>query len=73
MNADFRWEIIWEIENLENIEALREDDTKMNLHARRWSDLGQVDRTQDRENWWALVNTVMNLRVSQRTGNFMAT
>ena len=34
-NADFRWEIIWEIENLENVGLLREDDNKINLEAIR--------------------------------------
>ena len=73
MNVDFRWEIIWEIEDLGNIGVFREDNTKMNLHATRWSGLGQVGRAQGSEKWRAVVNTVMNLRVSQHAGNFMAT
>jgi len=72
VNAVFRWKIIWKIENLENIRVFREVDNKMTLHATRWSGLGQVDCAQDREKWRDLVNTVMNLRVSQRAGDFMA-
>jgi len=33
-----------------------------------------VDRThfsQDRDQWWILVNTVMNLRVQWQAGNFL--
>jgi hypothetical protein len=26
--------------------------------------------TQDRDQWWAVVNTVMNLQVLQQAGNF---
>jgi hypothetical protein len=35
MDADFRWENMWETENLENIGAHWEDDTKMTLQGTR--------------------------------------
>jgi hypothetical protein len=37
----------------------------MNLVEVGWGDVGWIRRTQDRERWRALVNSVLNLRVSQ--------
>jgi hypothetical protein len=28
-----------------------------------WGDIDSIDLAQNRDKWWALVNTVMNLRV----------
>jgi hypothetical protein len=36
---------------------------KIYLGERRWDDMDWIDRAQDRDQWSALVNTVMNLRV----------
>ena len=38
-----------------------EDDIKMDLKPVGWE--GQVQLAQDRDKWWALVSTVMNLQV----------
>jgi hypothetical protein len=35
-----------------------------------WGDVDWVDLAKDRDQWRALVNTVMNLRVPQKLGNF---
>jgi hypothetical protein len=40
-----------------------EDNIKMDLRERGWSGMDWIDMAQDREQWRALVNTVMNLHV----------
>jgi hypothetical protein len=40
-----------------------EDSIKTDLRETRWGDIDWVDLAQDRAQWRALVNTVMNLRV----------
>jgi hypothetical protein len=39
------------------------DNIKMNFREIRWDVVDWIDRAQDREQWRALVNTVLNLRV----------
>jgi hypothetical protein len=39
------------------------DNIKMDLREIGWDDIDLIDLAQDRDQWWALVNTVMNLRV----------
>jgi hypothetical protein len=38
-------------------------DIKIDLRGIRWSDVDWIGMAQDRDQWRALVNTVMNLRV----------
>jgi hypothetical protein len=40
-----------------------EDNIKMNLREIGFGDVDWIHWAQDRDRWWALVNTVMNLRV----------
>jgi hypothetical protein len=40
-----------------------EDNIRMDLREIGWSGMDWIDLTQDRGQWWALVNTVMNLWV----------
>jgi hypothetical protein len=40
-----------------------EDNIKMNLREIGWGGMEWIDLAQDRDQWRALVNTVMNLRV----------
>jgi hypothetical protein len=39
------------------------DNTEMDLREIRWSDMNWIDVADDREQWRAVVNTVMKLRV----------
>jgi hypothetical protein len=39
------------------------DNIKMDLREIGWDGMDLIDLTQDRDQWRALVNTVMNLRV----------
>jgi hypothetical protein len=39
------------------------DDIKKDLREVGWCDMDWIDLAQDRDQWWALVNTVMNLRI----------
>jgi hypothetical protein len=40
------------------------DNNKMDLREIGWDGMDWIDLAQDRDQWTALVNTVMNLRVS---------
>jgi hypothetical protein len=40
-----------------------EDNIKMDLREIGWDDMDWIDLAQDSDQWRALVNTVMNLRV----------
>jgi hypothetical protein len=40
-----------------------DDNIRMNLRETVWEDVEWMHLAQDRNQWWALVNTVMNLRV----------
>jgi hypothetical protein len=39
------------------------DNIKMDLRGIGWDDMDWIDLAQDRDQWRALMNTVMNLRV----------
>jgi hypothetical protein len=39
----------------------------------RYGDVNWIHLAQDRDQWWVLVNTVMNLWVPQNAGNFLTT
>jgi hypothetical protein len=47
------------------------DNIKMDLREIGWDDMDWIDLTQDRDQWKALVNTAMNLRVPQNVWNFL--
>jgi hypothetical protein len=40
-----------------------EDDIRMNLREVGWEVVDWMLMAQDRDQWWAVVNTIMNLRV----------
>ena len=47
-----------------------EDNIKMGLREVRWEGINWIDVVQDRDRWRAAVNTVMNLQVSIKCGEF---
>jgi hypothetical protein len=46
------------------------DNIKMDLREIRWDGVDWIDMAQDRDQWSALVNTVLNLRVPRNAGKF---
>jgi hypothetical protein len=44
----------------------------MDLRGIEWGDMDWIDLAQDRNQWKVLLNTVMNLRVSQNIGKFLS-
>jgi hypothetical protein len=47
------------------------DNIKMDLREIGWDGVDWIDMAQDRDQWRALVNTVLNLRVSYNAGGFL--
>jgi hypothetical protein len=48
------------------------DNIKMDFGETRWDGMDWIDLAQDRDQWRALVNTAMNLQVSQNAGKFLS-
>jgi hypothetical protein len=46
------------------------DNIKIDLRETGWNGIDWTDLTQDRDQWRALMNMVMNLRVPQNAGKF---
>jgi hypothetical protein len=49
-----------------------EDNIRMELKEIGWESVDWIHVAQDRDCWGALVNMVVNLQVSKRAGNFLA-
>jgi hypothetical protein len=49
-----------------------EDNIKMDLREIEWGGMDWIDLSQDRGQWRALVNMVMNLQVLQNVGKFLS-
>jgi hypothetical protein len=50
----------------------RVDNIKMDLREIGWDGGDWIDLAQDRDQWRALVNVVMNLQVPQNAGKFLS-
>jgi hypothetical protein len=48
------------------------DNIKIDLREIGWNGIDWIDLVQDRDQWRALVNTVLNLRVPQNAGKFLS-
>jgi hypothetical protein len=48
------------------------DNIKMDLRDIGWDGMDWIDLAQDRDQWRALLNTVMNLRVPYNVGKFLS-
>jgi hypothetical protein len=48
------------------------DNIKMDLRETGWAGMDGIDLPQDRDQWRALVNTVMNLWVLSNAGKFLS-
>jgi hypothetical protein len=48
------------------------DNIKIDLREIGWDGVDWIDLAQDRNNWRAVVNTVMNLRVPKNAGKFLS-
>jgi hypothetical protein len=44
------------------------DKIKMDLRGIGWDGVDWIDMAKDRDQWWAFVNTVLNLRVRKMLG-----
>jgi hypothetical protein len=47
------------------------DNIRKDLEETGWDGMDWIDVAQDRDQWTALVNTVMNFRVPKNAGNFL--
>jgi hypothetical protein len=48
------------------------DNIKIDLREIGWDGMDWIDLAQNRDQWRALVNTVMNLRVPKNAGKFLS-
>jgi hypothetical protein len=48
------------------------NNIKMNLREIGWNGMYWIDLAEDRDQWRALVNAVMNLRVPKNAGKFLS-
>jgi hypothetical protein len=48
------------------------DNIKIYVREMQWGDVDWIDLTQDKGQWRALVNTVMNLQIEYHIGKFLS-
>jgi hypothetical protein len=64
MHTGYWWESKKEKKTLGRSRRRWEDNINRDLRELGWQGMDWIDLAQDRDQWRALVNTVMNLRVS---------
>jgi hypothetical protein len=64
MYIGYWWERQKERGPLGRRKRLSEDYFKENLRERRWGCMDWINLALDRHQWWGVVNTVMNLRIT---------
>jgi hypothetical protein len=47
-------------------------DIKMDLGGTGWGGMAWINLAQDRDQWWSLVNTVMNLQLPYHVRKFIS-
>jgi hypothetical protein len=63
MHTGYWWESQKEMKSLGRTKRRWVDNIKMDLREVGWGGMDWIDLAQDMDQWRALVNTVMNLRV----------
>jgi hypothetical protein len=63
--------LVGNLKGRDHAEDLGVDDIRMHLWEIEWESVDWMHLAQDRDYWWALVNTVMNLRVIYKAGKLL--
>jgi hypothetical protein len=71
MHIGYWWESQKEKDHWVYQSAREVDNIKMDLREMGWDGMDYIDLVQDRDQWRALVNTVMNLRASIKCWDFL--
>jgi hypothetical protein len=50
----------------------RQDNIKMDLRETGWGGMDCIHLAQNGDQWWALINMVMNVRVPQNVGELLS-
>jgi hypothetical protein len=48
------------------------DNIEMDITEIRWEGVDWIHLAQDRDQWWAVVNTEMNVQVQQKAGHYLS-
>jgi hypothetical protein len=64
MRTDFWWGNQKERDHYEDLDVGVGNNIKMVLIEIGWSGMDSIDLVPNRDQWWAFVKTVMNIRVS---------
>jgi hypothetical protein len=66
--------LVWKPESkrpLRRPRRRRKNNIRLDLTEIGWKGMDQMYLAQDRDHWQAVTNTVMNLRVPEKAGNFL--